>query len=184
MLIVLAEQSFVRRIGRTYMLAITKLRNFLEARSIVTFCFVMAGIMLLLNIVSITTQHFLGVATSREIDFLDRPLFWGVIGVVIAPLVETAMMQTAPYLVMTLIGIRSRPILYLSMVTVFAGMHWSLGLTAFLTAGVIGGAALAFTFLRWSTTSVRKAYLATAATHAIYNAALIGSATAAVRFAS
>jgi len=117
------------------------------------------------------------IVTEPEEEFPD----WGVatellVIVVIAPLVETLLLQSLPIFVARKFNASFRLQVIVSMV-LFAACHFYFeGIVTGIAAGVIGGFYFAFTYAHWREKSRWTAFWVTAVSHAIHNGIVIGLA--------
>jgi hypothetical protein len=107
----------------------------------------------------------LGVA-DREIA-VDFETF-AVLAILVAPWLETLLLQMLPVGLARLCGAGRSVQLILSMV-VFAALHFAEGLATGLAAGIVLGFYLAFTYTHWRRHSRTRAFWMTTAQHMIHN---------------
>jgi hypothetical protein len=110
----------------------------------------------------------LGVA-DREIRDLGT---FAVLAILVAPWLETLLLQMLPVGLARLCGAGRSAQLILSMV-VFAALHFIEGVGTGLAAGVVGGFYLAFTYTHWRRHSRTRAFWMTTAQHMIHNTAIV-----------
>lgn len=105
----------------------------------------------------------------RQEDLRDIRFWVG--AVIIAPFVETVLLQALPVMIARRLGAGfwTQVVAGLGL---FAGVHFSLGVTAGLAAGLASGFYLAFTYVHWRQTSVSAALWMTTGVHSIHNALL------------
>lgn len=107
----------------------------------------------------------LGVA-DREIE-VDFETF-AVLAILVAPWLETLLLQMLPVGLARLCGAGRSVQLILSMV-VFAALHFIEGVGTGLAAGIVLGFYLAFTYTHWRRHSRTRAFWMTTAQHMIHN---------------
>jgi hypothetical protein len=110
----------------------------------------------------------LGVA-DREIRDLGT---FAVLAILVAPWLETLLLQMLPVGLARLCGAGRSAQLILSMV-VFAALHFIEGIGTGLAAGIVGGFYLAFTYTHWRRHSRTRAFWMTTAQHTIHNTAIV-----------
>ena len=90
------------------------------------------------------------------------------LGVLIAPIVETVLFQLLPILVARTLGGRYKVSLAVSVI-LFAGVHFLEGMAVGIAAGIVGGFYLTSVFLWWVETSYWTAVWTTALSHMVRN---------------
>ena len=109
--------------------------------------------------------------TSRALE--DLPYFqFFLLGVVIAPIVETLLFQALPVAVMRLFKAGFRWQVFAATV-LFAAAHFTEGVAVGVGAGLIGGFYFAFTYVHWRERSRWTALWTTTVCHGIHNAIAI-----------
>jgi hypothetical protein len=88
--------------------------------------------------------------------------------VIIAPLLETLLLQSVPVMIARSLGLGNSWQFGAALVP-FAGLHFLAGAGAGICAGILGGFYIAFTYTRWRQESFRSAFWMTASFHAIHN---------------
>lgn len=150
-------------------------RDVVYAMTFLQFVLVAIGAMLVVVIPLGTAAGALGSGADVDIRGLDSPMYFLLLVIIIAPLVETAVAQLVPFKVLRRLGVRGGIAFWVVSTAAFAILHLYNGIPQALSAGLGGGAILAFTFWRWSQVSIAKAFAATACCHAGYNLVLGGS---------
>ena len=90
--------------------------------------------------------------------------------VVIAPIMETLLLQTLPIFIARKFKAPFALQIIISM-TLFGGLHFLDGILAGIAAGLVGGFYFAFTYAHWCRKSHWTAFWVTALSHALQNAA-------------
>lgn len=88
--------------------------------------------------------------------------------VIFAPLLETFLLQQLPIAVGNKLGM-PRVVQFLMGSMPFAAVHFNTGVVSGLAAGVVGGVVLSLAYLTFYPESKGKAFLMTAAVHALHN---------------
>ena len=106
------------------------------------------------------------------IDLQASPMLFLAAAVIVAPLIETALLQAVPIeLARTLrLGFGVQVMIATGL---FAAVHFVSGIVTGMVAGLVGGFYLSFTYAHWRGTSRSTAFLITSAAHAINNAILV-----------
>lgn len=109
------------------------------------------------------------ILIEPEREFLD----WGIgmmflVMVVIAPVVETLLLQALPIFVARKFNASFRLQIVVSTV-VFAACHLPEGIVTAIAAGLIGGFYFAFTYAHWREKSRWASFWVTAVSHSIHN---------------
>ena len=112
---------------------------------------------------------------EREMPFGFWPLLF--IGVVIAPIFETLLLQALPVWIARLCKARFSIQVVASMVP-FLLLHAIESIQTGIAAGLVSGFYLAFTYVHWRENRRWTAFWVTAVSHAIHNAILIPLALA------
>lgn len=99
-------------------------------------------------------------------DFSAMALFVG--AVVLAPLIETLLLQSFPIFLARVLGAGFRGQV-LASTAVFASQHFFSGVGAGIGAGIIGGFYSAFTYAHWRETSRWTAFWITTVSHSFHN---------------
>lgn len=116
-----------------------------------------------------------GIDGNVDMEAIQSPGYFLFLVIVVAPVFETLLMQLLPFKLLTRVGVRSRWVLYFAMVGAFSVAHLANGPAQAAGVGLIGGAVLAFAFLRWADVSLSKAFAATLCCHASYNGIIGGT---------
>jgi hypothetical protein len=111
----------------------------------------------------------LGVADREIVGDYETFL---VLAILVAPWLETLLLQMLPVGLARLCGAGRSVQLILSMI-VFAAQHFMAGLGTGLAAGVVGGFYLAFTYTHWRRHSRTRAFWMTTAQHMIHNTVMV-----------
>jgi hypothetical protein len=112
---------------------------------------------------------------EREIPFGFWPFL--IIGVVVAPILETFVFQAFPVWIARLCKARFSVQVIVSVVPFFLA-HVIEGIQTGIAAGLISGFYLAFTYVHWRKKRRWTAFWVTAVSHAIHNAIVISLALA------
>ena len=107
---------------------------------------------------------------GREINMGFWPLLF--LGVVIAPILETLILQAFPVWIARLCKARFSVQILVSVIP-FTIVHAMEGAATGVAAGLIGGFYFAFTYVHWRERRRWTAFWTTAVSHAIHNAILI-----------
>ena len=107
---------------------------------------------------------------GREMDLSFEVLL--ILGVVVAPVLETLLFQALPVWIARLCKIGSSGQVIVSVVPFTIG-HAIEGIQTGIAAGLLGGFYFAFTYVHWRERSRWQAFWVTAVSHAIHNAILI-----------
>ncbi len=107
---------------------------------------------------------------SRNFSISIEELF--VLGVFVAPVFETLLLQSAPIGIARLCGAKSGVQALSSIVPFFLG-HLTEGVGTGLVAGLVGGFYYAVTYIRWRRVSWWSAFWVTAVSHGIHNLLLL-----------
>jgi len=107
---------------------------------------------------------------GREMDLSFEVLL--IAGVVVAPVLETLLLQALPVWIARLCKSGSSGQVIVSVVP-FTISHAIEGIGTGIAAGLLGGFYFAFTYVHWRERSRWQAFWVTAVSHAIYNAIAI-----------
>ena len=118
-------------------------------------------------LIAITVAILLSLLGVEDREIGD-PGSFVVLAILVAPWLETLLLQMLPVGLARLCGAGRSVQLILSMI-VFAALHFMVGLGTGLAAGVVGGFYLAFTYTHWRRHSRTRAFWMTTAQHMIHN---------------
>ena len=129
------------------------------------------------TVVALAVSFIIGIfgLPGREIDIGFWPLLF--LCVVVAPILETLVLQTFPVWIARLCKARFS-IQVLSSVVPFTILHAIEGIQTGIAAGLISGFYLAFTYVHWRENRRWTAFWVTAVSHAIHNAIAVPLALA------
>ncbi len=115
-------------------------------------------------------ERAVGVPPPSGLADKYGPLQYGVMAVGLAPLLETLLLQAAPVALGRRCGLGFPGQVFLS-AALFMGTHFFEGMQSGITAGLLGGFYLAFTYVHWREASLRTAFWMTVGLHAAHNLA-------------
>lgn len=118
-------------------------------------------------LIAMAVAILLGLLGVEDREIGDPGTF-AVLAILVAPWLETLLLQMLPVGLARLCGAGRSAQLILSMI-VFAALHFIEGVGTGLAAGVVGGFYLAFTYTHWRRHSRTRAFWMTTAQHAIHN---------------
>lgn len=131
------------------------------------FCWRIGVESFVVSIIAALLLHFVGTA---EREFPDLPMFvLIVLAVLVAPPVETLIMQAFPIFITRLLK-GSFNVQIIVGTIIFSLFHIPEGFATFIAAGIIGGFYFSFAYARWRRKSRWKAFWVTALGHSIHNA--------------
>jgi len=141
-------------------------------RSAWDFCWRIAVEGTLLSLLS--SVLLISIFGGEDREFAD----WGIgelflIVVLIAPAIETMLLQALPIFVVRKFGGSFRVQIIISTV-IFAACHFPEGAAVGISAGVIGGFYFGFTYAHWREKSRWASFWVTATSHAIHNGIAVG----------
>lgn len=160
---------------RSAMLTLAKIKTRIRALGFRKFVLLAAGSMVGIAIPWSLLVGLIGVDGQVDMDIIQSPVYFIFLVIVVAPVFETLLMQLLPFKLLMQVGIRDRWVLYFAMVGAFAAAHLINGLAQDVGVGLIGGAVMAFAFLRWADVSLTRAFAATSCCHAAYNGVIGGT---------
>jgi hypothetical protein len=122
-------------------------------------------------LIAMAVAILLSLMGVEDRDIGDLGTF-AVAAILVAPWLETLLLQMLPVGLARLCGAGRSAQLILSMV-VFAVLHFMAGLATGLAAGIVSGFYLAFTYTHWRRHSRTRAFLMTTTQHMIHNTAAV-----------
>ena len=119
-------------------------------------------------LITVTVAILIGLLGVADREIVGDYETFLVLAILVAPWLETLLLQMLPVGLARLCGAGRSVQLILSMI-VFAAQHFMAGLGTGLAAGVVGGFYLAFTYTHWRRHSRTRAFWMTTAQHMIHN---------------
>jgi hypothetical protein len=131
-----------------------------------------ASILLLILISS-----FFDFTPRSDLDDMSATRLF-VLACVIAPLLETLLLQSLPAMVARWFGAAFWPQIFILLIP-FAAVHFLVSVVAGICAGIAGGFYLAFFYVHWRDISLGRAFFMTCAAHASYNFVIVAAVVSA-----
>lgn len=123
-------------------------------------------------LVSLVIAILLDILGSPPRDIKIDVVVFVFLGIVIAPIIETLVLQALPIWIARLCKLSFTTQVCIS-ATLFALMHIPEGIATFISAGIIGGFYFAFAYAHWREKGRWVAFWVTAGAHAIHNFPII-----------